>query len=713
MPISRDLLPNTKNKQIQSLLKQGISDAQDIIAGKGASKETGPFGNPIELMAFELARKSSGDLSSFEIGNQVNEDLSDFFRDVVEIIDPTRFLRCYTLCLYGTLLGNYSDEDFRYLYRYSLRKIRSHQVIEKWLHKAITFLAAAKFEDPKDVMEHIRWWIMYLGAPLPVPSVFQEPCASFGIDIEGLLDTEEYKLVESLRKYPDYFEEAVSGKKFLDLYSATKMWLPDVLSSRFTDIYRKSIYKDAQEKVTADMDVDTAHKKVKKHFKKVGFQSNPDTVLPVRLQELPAPPPADVMDPTAFDLIPQKLRVGLLSSVAYSTKTTKIEVIFLGGQRIGRSGILIKTNSSTILLDYGMSVANQRIPEWVPELDMIDNVLITHSHLDHIGGLPVLYENYTGKWCSTNMCAAITMVLLEDALKVGTPLPPRGNDSLDLLSHFKKKNIEKISKNHVNLDVGKSSEIAPGIVVTPIDADHIPGSVCYLVDIEGKKILYTGDFNIDKSVLFPGAHLPTDSDMVIFDGTYWGREDFDRQQVADTISKAISEKGPVIIPSFAVGRSQEILKILDNMGYTESRNVMVAGMAEKITKLSGVTGSWSGMKKNKVHLDTDDILVAGGGMMGGGLARHHFNEHRDNPDAAVILCGYVAPRTPAWNLLNGYEPHKCHLDYARLSAHSSGSNLEKYIHSCKGTKVIVHTPTEKVPKNLTMPELKSRMVMEP
>ncbi|MHA1480945.1 MAG: MBL fold metallo-hydrolase, partial [Candidatus Thorarchaeota archaeon] len=455
----------------------------------------------------------------------------------------------------------------------------------------------------------------------------------------------------------------------------------------------------------------TAHKKVQRFFEDTKFRVSDEAVLPIRLQELSTPPVADIVDPVVFEMIPQKLRRDLLSSVAYATKTDKIEIIFLGGPRIGRSGIIIKTRTGGILLDYGLSVANQRIPEWVPELDMIDSVLISHSHLDHVGGLPILYENYTGKWCSTEMCGAISMILLEDALKVGTPLPPRRSDPLDMVSRYKQRNIEKVAKSHVRLEVSKSNEVGPGIVVTPIDACHIPGSTAFLIDIEGTRILYTGDFNLDQSVLFQGANLPTDSDMVIFDGTYWGREDFDRAQVAQTVSRIVSEKGPVIIPSFAVGRSQEMLMILETLGLTKTRNVMVAGMAEKVTKLSGVSGHWSGMKKNKIDLDKDDILVAGGGMMGGGLARHHFNEHRDNPDAAVILCGYLAPRTPAWNLLNGYEPHKCTVEYARLSAHSSASNLENYIESCKGKKVIVHTPTEKIPKGLTMPDLKSRLTL--
>jgi len=153
--------------------------------------------------------------------------------------------------------------------------------------------------------------------------------------------------------------------------------------------------------------------------------------------------------------------------------------------------------------------------------------------------------------------------------------------------------------------------------------------------------------------------------------------------------------------------------ILENLGITKNRNVMVGGMADHITNLVGVKGHWQSIKKNKVHLDKHDVLVAGGGMMGGGLARHHFNEHRNNPKAAVILCGYLAPRTPGWNLLHGYEPHDCKVVYARLSAHSSSSNLQSYINSCSGKKIMVHTPTEKAPRGIIIPEYRDRIKIKP
>jgi putative mRNA 3-end processing factor len=700
-----------KHKEIQKVFDQAAEDLKVVLKGKKISEGEGPFGESREYIVFELAKSSNYEIDNLPLGIAANDLLLGIFRDIKEEANDSDYIQALTLCMYGLLLGNYNEEDFRFLYRQSLRYVKNQAPIEKWLRKALVFVAAVNNEAIHDIMTEIRHWIQFLGAPLFGTTSFIEPGTELGIDIQSVVESEELRLVNAVARHPQYLNEAVQNRPFFEVYDSMKEWAPDVVLLNLLKIKKEEVYKRAQNQISFDMAVEEAIKTMSQVFMKEQFRTDKKTLLPVRLQDLSHPPPGEVIDPVIFEMIPQKLRMDLLPSVAYSSKIKQIEIIFLGGHRIGRSGILIKTNTGGILLDYGLSVANHRIPEWVPELEMIDTVLISHAHLDHIGGLPVLYEEFTGKWCSVGPTGGITRILLEDALKVGTPFPPRKYDQLDLISRYTEANIQKVTKNHVRLEYGQSSEVSPGIVVTPIEACHIPGSTVYSIDIEGVKILYTGDFNIDKSVLFPGADLPTDSQYIMFDGTYWGREDFDRAKVADQISRTIATHGPVIIPSFAVGRSQEILLILEELGITKNRNVMVTGMAERVTKLVGVSGSWDTMKKNQIHLEEEDVLVAGGGMMSGGLARYHFNEQRNNPKAAVILCGYLAPRTSGWNLLHGYEPHECAVEYARLSAHSSSSNLEKFIGSCKGKRIMVHTPTFSQPTGIMIPKYKERIII--
>lgn len=704
--------PKTKHKMIKQIFEQAESDLKLALKEKQIPEGDGLFGESREFIVFELAKATNQSTEFLSTTEQVNEMMMLIFRDAKNETSVDEMIQAMTLCLHGLVFGNYNEEDFRYLYRYSLRYVRGQAPIEKWLRKALVYLASINHQTVEDILADIRYWIQFLGAPLFGPSLFSDVGNELGIDIQSELDTEKFRFVNAVARHPQYLKEAVQDMTFLDSFEGLKDWGPDALQLKLLKIKKKEAYKKAQEKIDSGMSVNESVKAMKQVFEKEKFRTNERTVLPRRLQELSVPPPGGEIDPVIFELIPQKLRMDLLPSVAYSTKTKKIEILFLGGPRIGRSGIIIKTDTGGILLDFGMSVANHRIPEWVPELEMIDTVLVSHSHLDHVGGLPILYEEYSGKWCSVGPTGGVTKILLDDALKIGTPAPPRRFDKLDLVSRFNETNVQKVIKNHVKLEYGKSNEVGPGIVVTPIDACHIPGSAVYLIDIEGVKILYTGDFNMDKSVLFPqGANLPTDTDYVIFDGTYWGREDFDRSKVGEQISNTVTNHGPVIIPSFAVGRSQEILLMLEGLGITKNRNVMVTGMAERVTKVVGVTGSWQSMKKNRIHLEEEDVLVAGGGMMSGGLARHHFNEERNNPKAAVIPCGYLAPRTPGWNLLHGYEPHECNVEYARLSAHSSATNLETFVNSCKGKRIMVHTPVYAPPKGIMIPKYKERIVI--
>ncbi len=703
--------PKTKHKMIQQIFEQAEKDLKLALKAKQLPKGEGIFGESREYIVFELAKALNQNIDSLNTAQQANDMLMLMFRDTKEDLSVDGMIQAMTLCLHGFVFGNYSEEDFRFLYRYSLRYIRRQAPIEKWLRKAIVYLVAVNNESGKEILAEVRYWIQFLGAPFFMPSLFSEVGNELGIDIQAEIDSEQFRLVDAVTRHPQYLKEAVQDMTFLESFEGLKDWGPDAIQLQLLKIKKKKIYEKAQEKINSGMSVSDSVKVMKQVFVKEKFRTNKQTVLPIRLQELSSPPPGEAVDPVIFELIPQKLRMDLLPSVAYSTKTKKIEIIFLGGPRIGRSGIIIKTDTGGILLDFGMSVANHRIPEWVPELEMIDTVLISHSHLDHVGGLPILFEEFSGKWCSVGPTGGVTKILLDDALKIGTPFPPRKHDKHDLISRFNETNVQKVTKSHVKLEYGKSNEVGPGIVVTPIDACHIPGSAAYLIDIEGVKILYTGDFNMDKSALFPGANLPTDADYVIFDGTYWAREDFDRSKVREQFSTTIANHGPVIIPSFAVGRSQEILTMLDELGITKNRNVMVTGMAERVTKMVGVTGNWQSMKKNRIHLEESDVLVAGGGMMSGGLARHHFNEQRNNPKAAVMPCGYMAPRTPGWNLLHGYEPHECTVEYARLSAHSSATNLETYIKSCKGKRIMVHTPFISQAKGIMIPKYKERIVI--
>ncbi|MCK4245569.1 MAG: hypothetical protein KAX20_08095, partial [Candidatus Omnitrophica bacterium] len=348
MGIDKQKIPKTDVSIIRSQFKQAAADAETALKGKSIPKGEGPFGEPRELLAFAILESSGEPSQKTSIAQPIADRLMEVFRDVSPNISVADYLESATLCLYGFILETYNEEDFRYFYRYSLSRIRDHTSIESWLRKAIVFYGLCKNLKSRDLLDEFRHWIQYLGASTCNHNLLVEICASFGEDIRDVIAEPDFRFVDSLRRHPQYLEEAMEGRSYLDVRNATKDWLPDVMSAKLLRLYQNRMYKLAQDSVKKDTDIAEAFNAVKSVFKKAGFRSDTKSVFPVRLQKLKAPPPAETVDPVVFEMIPQKLRVSLLPSVAYSTKTKTVEIIFLGGPRIGRSGILLKTDTGGV-----------------------------------------------------------------------------------------------------------------------------------------------------------------------------------------------------------------------------------------------------------------------------------------------------------------------------------------------------------------------------
>ncbi|MHA2359426.1 MAG: hypothetical protein ACXAB5_04075, partial [Candidatus Thorarchaeota archaeon] len=263
--------PNTKYKVIRTLFSRAESDLQLVTKGKKIPDETGIFGDPRELLVFELAKSIENSVESLEKAISADKVLLEIFRDVREDPSVLEMIQSMTLGLYGLILGNYNEEDFRYLYRYSLKHVRNHQKIEQWLRKALVLLAASQYDDEREIMSEIRLWLQFLGAPIFSPASFVKYGEELGVDIKSVVDSEEFKFVDALSRHSQYLREAIEGRPFLEVYNFCKEWTPDALLSDLLAITREKAYKGAQEVVESDMDVTQSFEAVKKHFKKNQF----------------------------------------------------------------------------------------------------------------------------------------------------------------------------------------------------------------------------------------------------------------------------------------------------------------------------------------------------------------------------------------------------------------------------------------------------------
>ncbi len=249
-----------------------------------------------------------------------------------------------------------------------------------------------------------------------------------------------------------------------------------------------------------------------------------------------------------------------------------MDVEFLGGAReVGRSAILV---NNSLLLDYGMAPENP--PQYpVGDVDP-EAVVVSHGHLDHAGALPTLVSGQSRPeihW--TPPTRDLARVLARDTLKLhgGTPQCPFTENDLMRLS--------EVSTTHGY----REPFAAAGHEITFYNAGHIPGSAHVLVDDGETRLFYTADFHTDDQRLVAGSTARPDADVVICESTYADVDHDERAAVEDRFTQSVRttvwEGGTVVVPAFAIGRTQELLMVCA----AHDIDCYVDGMGKEVTRL--------------------------------------------------------------------------------------------------------------------------------
>ena len=231
-----------------------------------------------------------------------------------------------------------------------------------------------------------------------------------------------------------------------------------------------------------------------------------------------------------------------------------MNVRFLGGAgEVGRSAILI---DDSLLLDFGMKTADP--PQFPVETPDPDAVVVSHGHLDHVGAIPTLLSGDRRPpihW--TPPTRELTLTLARDTLKLhgGTYDCPFTEEEV--------RRVTQVSETHGYREPFE----AAGYEITLYDAGHIPGSAHVLVDDGETRLFYTGDFHVDSQRLVAGTTARPDADAVICESTYSDVAHDARSAVeerfAESVKTTIWEGGTVVVPAFAIGRTQELLMICE------------------------------------------------------------------------------------------------------------------------------------------------------
>ena len=255
-----------------------------------------------------------------------------------------------------------------------------------------------------------------------------------------------------------------------------------------------------------------------------------------------------------------------------TAKDQWIRVTSLGGCReVGRSAFVLSTPESRILIECGVNVSSEEsaspylyTPEVSP-LDQIDALVLTHAHLDHAGLVPLLFKyGFKGPiYCTPptrDLMSLLQLDYLEVAAREGKKIP------------YDSAKIREGIKHTIVLNYGVVTDIAPDIRLTFHNAGHILGSsIAHFHIGEGLyNVAFTGDFKYEQSRLFdPAVNNFPRLEALIMEATYGGPQDQTpsrreaENKLINVIKRTTSRNGKVLIPAFAVGRSQEVMLVLE------------------------------------------------------------------------------------------------------------------------------------------------------
>lgn len=353
----------------------------------------------------------------------------------------------------------------------------------------------------------------------------------------------------------------------------------------------------------------------------------------------------------------------------------------------------VQTRTASVMVDFGlfqgryMAEQSNRVPKQL-DVEKLDAVVLTHAHLDHTGRLPLLVKRgYKNPIYATPASLEIAQLILEDAAKLqeqdaareNRQRAEKGKPPLEPL--FTAVDVAQVVALFKPLPYLDSFQVAPGVSVRMYEAGHILGSTSIEMTLQDsgvkRTVVFSGDLGPRNSPILRDAACLTRADLVFMESTYGDR---DHRSLADTIAEfrslikeAVAQKGKILVPTFAVGRAQQLQYHLANM-FREKvvapfPVILDSPMAIKATHLHAHHPELfdddmqelvadpdfaKHMSEIRHSVTADDsralnelsgpcLIMAGAGMCNAGRILHHLRQNLPNPATVVLIVGYQAP----------------------------------------------------------------------
>ncbi len=417
-----------------------------------------------------------------------------------------------------------------------------------------------------------------------------------------------------------------------------------------------------------------------------------------------------------------------------------ISLQFLGAVgTVTGSQFLVRTGSAAVLVDCGMfqgspeEVSRNRIP-FAFEAGEVDALLLTHAHLDHCGRIPALVRaGYHGPIVTTSATADLSEIVLRDAAKLqgeaearwrrkhpeqaaatdadlqsedaAAEAPPKDDEALPerirtaapqgmtmtQAALYDERDVDQTVRQFRAVRYGEMTEVAPGVHATFHDAGHILGSAIIELRVTDgdatTTVVFSGDLGRSHTPIVADPTPLTHADYVLAESTYGNREHADHEaaveQLATTINEVAGSRGVMLVPSFAIGRTQEMVWVLDELlrdgriphvplyldspmasrasdvylRHPEVYDEETAALLRSGDSPLAYPGEQytNTVEQSKAIRDQPRpiMVVASSGMLTGGRIMHHLKDFLPDPACTLLVIGYQAEGTLGRHLQSG------------------------------------------------------------